>query len=339
MGPDLNHALLQRINLNHLVTFLAVAEARSFRGAAAVRNVSQSALSVQIRQLEDALGTRLFDRTTRSVNLTPTGTRILPVARQLAKEVTAVARALQEEANLKKHTVRLATNPLGAHIVPAAIRAFGNLHKDLDVHLVVKETSKAVASLLGDDEADLGILYLQSESPEFSFTEILRDEFLAAVPSSDPFLASLTQISLKDLSVQKFLIQPQGSFVREVLDAQFKAQNLTPNVLLELRPADGLIALVSAGLGVAVLPQGTARFLNLNGCHLMKLKDVTPRPLGLALPAKKRSSTAAVALHDFLARHLRPVLSATMVDSGDQPSRTKQKPSRRRASRKASARR
>ena len=308
MSHDLDHALLQRVNLNHLITFLAVADAHSFRGAASVLHVSQSALSVQIRQLEDALGTPVFDRTTRSVKLTATGERILPVARQLANDVTSLVRTLREEANLQKHAVRLATMPFAAHVLPAPIKTFCDLHKDLEIQLAVKETSRTVASMVTEGEADLGIIYMQTPHPGVTFTEIFRDEFLAVVPAEQIGLSELAHISLKELAAYEFLIQPPGSIVRDVLDTHFKAQGLTPHIKIELRPADALVALVSAGLGVAVLPQGTARFLNLTGCHLIRLEDVTPRPLGLALPALKTSSAATVALHEFLARHLGPAL-------------------------------
>lgn len=103
--------LLSRINLNHLPGFLAVAEHSSFRAAAQRMHISQSALSVQIRQLEQMLGVPLFHRTTRSVNLTSEGQRLHSVARRVTEELGQVAAALQEDAQLQRGVVNVAVLP------------------------------------------------------------------------------------------------------------------------------------------------------------------------------------------------------------------------------------
>ncbi|QJW83351.1 LysR family transcriptional regulator [Ramlibacter terrae] len=103
--------LLERLNLNHLPAFLAVAEHCSFRAAAQRMHISQSALSVQIRQLERMLGVPLFHRTTRSVNLTAEGQRLQAVARRATEELGQIAMELREDAQLQRGVVNVAVLP------------------------------------------------------------------------------------------------------------------------------------------------------------------------------------------------------------------------------------
>lgn len=97
MADPIPTEVLRRLNLNHLLGFLAVAEAGSFRAAAGHMHVSQSALSVQVRQLEEVFGVPLFHRTTRSVTLTVEGERLLPVVRRLAGDMAQVTLELREK--------------------------------------------------------------------------------------------------------------------------------------------------------------------------------------------------------------------------------------------------
>src|SRR5690554_2990935 len=105
------YAALQRLNLTRILAFLVVAEERSFRAAANRMHVSQSAVSVQIKQLESALGLALFHRTTRSVALTKEGALLFEVAQRFTTELFQATVVLREEANLQHGIVVVAAMP------------------------------------------------------------------------------------------------------------------------------------------------------------------------------------------------------------------------------------
>ena len=300
----MDFAHLRRMNLNQLITFLVVAEEGSFRAAADVLNISQPALSVQIRQLEEALETLLFRRTSRAMKLTDAGQMLLPVARELANEVETVTRSFRQEAYLKRRTIRVVTIPLFASMLPPVIERFKRRHRTLDVRLSIRTSSDIVRSVICDGDADMGIQFFDSACDDLEGIELYRDEFLAIVPDPMPELQGLDSITLRQLTTFPFLLQPKGSIVRSVIDRHLQAQGLTITALHELRPANGLVALVSAGLGVAILPQATAQFLNLDGCQLICVSDISPRPGSLVRPANRPAAGPVAALHTFLSEAL-----------------------------------
>ena len=158
MAAPQPRALPRRLNHNHLPVFLAVAESGSFRSAAARLHVSQSALSVQVRQLEDVFGVPLFHRTTRSVSLTGEGERLLPVVRRLTGDIAQVAMELREEAQLQRGVTTIAVLPsLAAALMPGILRDFAALHPGVQVHLR-DAASKNAFERVRPGEVDMGLL-------------------------------------------------------------------------------------------------------------------------------------------------------------------------------------
>lgn len=309
----MDHALLRRINLNQLVTFLVVANQGSFRGAAAVLNISQPALSVQIRQLEEALETTLFRRTSRAVVVTEEGSRLLPVAQMLVSQIETVTQALRQESYQKRHIIRLVALPFVANLLTPIIEQFSHTHQKLEVRLTIEESSEAGASRISKGDADFGILFSKSGHDDLEFRELWRDEIMALVPASIPEFVNRSSISLQELSGYPILLQPPGSIVREELEAKLLERDLAIDVAHELRPADGLVALVCAGLGIAIMPKGTCHFLNLEGCRMLHLSGMTPRPFGLVLPLSRPAAAPVAELRDFVAELLRAPINAAAL--------------------------
>lgn len=294
-------ALLRRLSLNHLATFITIAESGSFRSAAVRLNISQSALSVHIRQLERMLEVKLLDRTTRSVALTAEGYRLLPVAQMLATELTGTAKLLTEEARAKKRIVRFATVPFTlSRCPPDLLKTFCDRHPGIEVRLAIRESSTMAEELVKNGEADIGLVYRKPEHDGRDFCAVFYETLMAVVPAGESAFAGMTGVTLRELARFPFVIQPEGTFMREVLDSNFASQNIEIRSDYAVLHADGLIALVRAGLGVAVLPAGVLSLLNVDGCRVIPLKEVSQQPVGLILAPKVPSSTATLALRDFI---------------------------------------
>src|SRR5574340_1519850 len=122
--------------IRHIRAFLAVARLGSFTRAASELHVSQPALTVQIRQLEESLRVRLFDRNKRQVALTQVGRDLLPSLAQVLPDLEAVMSASQDLANLRRGSVSIATLPsVAAGLLPMAIRRFASNYPDVAVHV------------------------------------------------------------------------------------------------------------------------------------------------------------------------------------------------------------
>lgn len=294
-------SLLRRLNLNHLITFRLIAEYQSFRAAANRLHISQSALSVHMHQLEDALKVPLFHRTTRSVTLTSEGQRLLPVAQLLTREILLIAGDFRKEAAYLQGIVTLAAPPsIASSFVPPVLKALGDTYPGIRVQMLVKESSKAVAETVRQGEAEIGLLNFSGNLEELNVVTLFEDELVAVVPASERRFTAITHISLRELAESPFLLQPQGSSTREMLELHMRQQGVTVNVRYELLPPHVSVAFVRQGLGVAVLPKGVAVALNLKGCKVIGLHSLKSRAMGLATSTRRSVSPSAGLLRQFL---------------------------------------
>lgn len=298
--------LLREINLNHVASFLAVAGWRSFRAAAEVLFISQSSLSVQIQQLEESLGVTLFQRTTRSVELTREAARLLPSMRLAAGELARVLGEFREESALRQGSVSLAAIPSTmSSVVAPLLQALAARHPGILASVTVLASSNAVADSVRRGEADVGLLNFSEDLNELAFTTLFDDAFVALVSKDEPALATREEVTLADLAAFPMLAQPAGTSIRSALDAHLREQQVAAEVRIEVLHVESLAALAGAGLGVTVLPQGAVAPLNLASCRVLRLRGVAPRRVGLAL-SERRSVSPATALVRRLLRELHP---------------------------------
>jgi LysR family carnitine catabolism transcriptional activator len=300
MDTTFRRDLLTRLNLNHLPAFLAVAEHASFRAAALQMHISQSALSVQIRQLERMLGVPLFHRTTRSVNLTAEGGRLHVVARRIVEELGQVALELREDAQLQRGMVTVAVLPsLAATWVPRAMRGFAIRHPGIDIRLRDAD-SKRCAELVRQGDAHMALMSRNDALHDMEFTRLFRDEFVAVVPRGHA-LAARKSTSLVELAKYPLLLNPRGVDLREMLQVLFHAEGLAPEAAQELTGTHALVALVAAGFGVSIQPRMALAGLDMPGCRVLKLRGGGGRDIGVMLPTRRSHSPATLAFKTFLA--------------------------------------
>jgi LysR family carnitine catabolism transcriptional activator len=292
--------LLHRLNLNHLVGFLAVAEAGSFRAAAARLHMSQSALSVQVRQLEQRLGVALFHRTTRSVALTDEGRRLDAVARRIGADLGQVAAELKEEAQLQRGTVTVAALPsLATSWMPRAMRAFQLRHPQVELRLRDADSLRAV-DLLRQSEVDLAVLSQHGQMHGMAFTPLFHDPYLAVVPASGHALSRRRQIGLTELARYPLLLNPRGVDSREILEQAFVAAGLQVQPAQELVGTPVLLSLVLSGFGVAVLPRMAMADAPPEPYRILPLHESPQRTVGILTAARRALSPAALAFRAFL---------------------------------------
>jgi LysR family cyn operon transcriptional activator len=243
------------MELRHLRYFVKSAELLHFTRAAHALNVSQPTLSIQIQQLEEELGSQLFERIGRTVRLTPAGQLFLDNARRAILHIEAGQQSLYDLQGLLRGTLRIgATAPFGAELLPNILAEFLRLHPGVQLHLT-KAATHRIQDGLKSGLFDLGLVYQSSDpSHDFSSRELCKVEIVAVTCKSHA-LAKSKKLRLKDLA-QIPLALPAAEFAtRQVTDAAFADNKIQPHIILETNDIDALLKIVRKGIAATLLPR------------------------------------------------------------------------------------
>ncbi|MDH2238087.1 LysR substrate-binding domain-containing protein [Pigmentiphaga sp. GD03639] len=290
---------ISSVNLKLLHTFMLVGDSRSFRTAAGRAHRSGSAVSGQIRRLEEQLGVPLFHRTTRQVTLTREGEQLLQCVRRALQEVEGGLQAIQEAADVQRGRIALACAPTiaGAYLGDV-LAAFQGRYPGIQV-FVREITAAALFESVRQREVDFGISVMTG-SPEFRFEPLLTDELVALVPRA-LLDGDRKTISLKALAAMPLLVLEQGTALRAIVEEAMAAQGLQLATRFQFMHSQTLISMATAGLGAAILP-ATALPRTL-GAGVQKLRIVRPtlvRSMAIVTLPGHALSPAALKLVDML---------------------------------------
>ncbi|MFL6119785.1 LysR family transcriptional regulator [Actinophytocola sp.] len=282
--------------LRYLVT---IVEAGGFTRAAERVHVAQPGVSAQIRQLERELGQELLDRSGRSVRLTDAGAAVLPFARAALRAIDDLRDVADELAGLVRGRVRIGmVTSCGVPDMPLLLERFHRDHPGIDITLV-EDNSHALVDKLRDGSLDLALIALTMKNPEGLELAVIADEpIVAAVAYGEP-LSDREEVGLATLEEHTLISMPVGSGMRSVLDETCTAAGVRPRIGLEATNPQMLAQLASRGLGVAIVPESTARE-NADTVHMLRIVRPSIRGrLALAWRSEGQRSTAARALIDL----------------------------------------
>ncbi|MFJ1467155.1 LysR family transcriptional regulator [Massilia orientalis] len=240
-------------DLHDLQAFVAVAQRASFRQAAADLFLSQSALSRRIDKLEDSLGVKLFERTTRRVQLTNVGQTFLVNVRTALDGLEDAVLGVADLAAHRTGSVTLACVPSAVwHFLPDVLARFSERFPRIRVR-VHDESAQDVLNLVLAGVADFGINFTGAENPEIEFEPIYVESYVLAMRSSHP-LAGRKELSWKETMNERYISVATSSGNRTVIDAALAGVEKHPVILCEVNHVSGVLALVEAGMGVAAVP-------------------------------------------------------------------------------------
>jgi DNA-binding transcriptional LysR family regulator len=288
------------MTLRQVRAFVVVARFSSFTRAADLLHLTQPALTVQIRQLEQALGVKLFDRSTRAVELTRTGRELLPVLERLLGEFDAVVVSTREMATMRYGTVRMAALPsVAATVLPPLIARFKQRHPHIRI-TVRDSVGERINAMVREEIVDFGIGSDVEPDAELETIPLFEDEMRAVVPASHP-LGKQTEVMLDRLIDEPLILMDTQSSVRSLVDRAFADRGHLAVSAYEVTYMSTAIGLVRAGLGIAILPS-TAIELRLE-TELPSLSIQEPilhRSITLVLKVGRSLPPAAEALRDML---------------------------------------
>ncbi|MGW5863261.1 LysR family transcriptional regulator [Streptomyces sp. NPDC055239] len=281
------------MELRQVRYFLALAEECHFGRAAARLHIAQPALSQQIKQLERELGTPLFHRSTRHVELTEAGRHLTGYARTLLTEAERARVHMTELAT--GHAGRVSVGFIGTatyDVLPRVARTVRSRlpHITLDLHGEL--LTPQLADGLLDGTYDLAVFRSRTATQDLDITPLRTEPLVAVLPSHHP-LADSRQISLDSLAGEPFVIHPaqaRSAMYDRVLSACHRA-GFQPSPLVEVGETATLVVLVAAGHGVALVPE-SVQSLRLDGVTYVPLADTETIDLVLGRRAHRNSPSA-----------------------------------------------
>jgi DNA-binding transcriptional LysR family regulator len=302
-----------RINLTpqHLAAFLHLARTGSFSEAARLQGVTQPALSRTIRFMEDVVGNRLFDRTTRLVELTPTGRELKPVAERLVAEFTGAFGELAQFVEGRRGRIVIAALPsIAAVLLPGAIARFQKTYPAVDF-LIDDDVAANVTAATSEGRADIGVTLRPPPSDSLAYRALVADEF-GLVCRADDVLAEREVVAWSALADRPFIGMAPETSVRAMTDAAFVQAGLAIKPLYQCSFLGTAGSLVAQGLGVTAMPRLTLPLLNIGNLVWRPLaKPSLHRPIGVVTRIGRSLSPAALHFLDALAEETRHLKKST----------------------------
>ncbi len=240
------------MELYQLGYFIEIARQRSFTRAAERLHMAQPALSQQMKNLESELGTALFIRGRKEIQLTAAGKAFLPRAEALITQAEAAKAIVSDVAQLRGGKLIIAAIPsVSACLLPEVIRSFSRLHDKVELQLI-EDSSERVAENVESGLADIGFLQLPASKSAFETRTIISEPFVLLVAKS-PSLLKQKEVALKQLASESFIFY-KGRARDTALETCRKA-GFEPRIACESGELETVRALVAAGLGLAIVPQ------------------------------------------------------------------------------------
>jgi DNA-binding transcriptional LysR family regulator len=294
--------------LRQMRALVALAKTGNFTLAAQYMHVTQSALSGLIKELEQTLGVRVVDRSTRRIALTETGNELYPLFSQMIDDLDRALANIADQAQLRKGIVRVAVPQLMAcTLLPQVIAAWRTRYPDIGIRLSDSPV-EAVTTRVLSGETDFGIGPERDSAPQLEARELMEMPFEAVVPPDHP-LAKRRRLGWSELTAHP-LITLRGQFTERLLadmggdDGDGRADTLRA---LTLRPAHEVtymttaLAMVASGLGVTVCMPYAAPLVRLHGLRMLPLDaPVLTRRFFVYTREQRSLSPAAAAFIAFL---------------------------------------
>jgi DNA-binding transcriptional LysR family regulator len=257
-----------------LKVFCTVAETKSFSRTSEIIHLTQPAVSLQIQALEEIYETKLFDRSSSSVTLTPAGEVLYKYAKEILALYASAEKVIGKLTGLVKGSITIgACSNIGNYLLPSVITNFKKTHPNIKIHLLVSNT-KRVVEMLNSGYIDLGLVEGEAVKQKMNVKKLISDELLLIVSPNHPW-AKKKEVSISDLTKEPFIFREAGSGTRQMIERFLARHGITPQdmkISIVLGSTEAIKDAVENGLGVSIISRwaarkeskyGTLRMLNL----------------------------------------------------------------------------
>ncbi|EON91780.1 putative transcriptional regulator [Marinobacter lipolyticus SM19] len=284
------------MTVKQLRAFLAVARTKSFAEASHLVHLSQPALSLAIKKLEESLGGALLIRTTRVVTLTPEGQALFEKGQRLLADWDNTEDELEQRFSLQRGKVAVAAMPsFAGTLLPRALYDYRERYPNIrvEVHDVIAER---VVEMVRESKIEVGITFDPGASEDLKFTPLFDDEFIAVLPANHPGAGQLV-MSWSRLLECDFIALQRPSQLRARMETELRACGLKLDVAFEAHQLATVGRMVSQELGVAAVPSLCRQQMEEMGARCVKLVEpVISRRVGVLTRYRGTLSAAAQGL-------------------------------------------
>ena len=286
------------MELRHLRYFLAVSAVRSFTRAAVHLHVTQPTLSHQIKQLEAIIGTMLFERNTKEIELTAAGRLFRPYCERILKEIESSKLAISELEGLMRGTLRLGVFHSFSHsMLPPVLSEFALRYPG--VHVTARLVPRAdMERDLVNAELDFAIAYISDDNDQI-VAERLFDEELVLVVGSNHSHAGRKSMPMRDLATLPLVLLTPEFGARQFVDRFFGKTELRPHVVLEMNAIEPIMATIRDSRLASVLSAGA--IVDASGLRVVRLTEPAPkRSVGILWRRNGHRTAAAVRMAEMI---------------------------------------
>jgi LysR family transcriptional regulator for metE and metH len=296
------------LEVRHLKLVSVLAATANMTRAAQELNVTQSALSHQLRDIEARLGTSLFERRARKMVLTPSGERVRATARQVLDALEQVEREVRGAA-VPRAVLRLTTECYTCyHWLPELLRGYHRSQPDVDVQIVVEATRRPVPALL-NDQVDLALVIGDLRNPRLAYRPLFADELVAVLPPRHP-LAARRYLVAEDFKDEHLVVYAVDKEHLIIFKNVLMPAGITPRRVSHVELTEAILEMVKSGLGIGVLARWAAQPALRDGT--LVARPITSRGLkrtwGAAWIRRKQTAPHLEDFVERLAEHSLPTL-------------------------------
>jgi LysR family carnitine catabolism transcriptional activator len=298
------------ITSRQLKAFLLTAQHQSFSRAAEQLFITQSGMSVLVRGLEEQLGFRLFDRTTRRVTLTQSGVKFLPVADQSLVALESAAASIGHSASEAGHHLSIGATPLvAAELLPVALAQYAKLKPRVKIRLFDVNRPRLIAMAQGG-EIDVGLTACPHPAPGLSKVPLVRFSLMLIAAQNAPYRLG-PRVRWADIAARKLIGSPPEMPVQELIDMHLRrVGRLTPPEIV-CNYMETQIAMVEAGAGIAMMPTLALPACIKRRVTMHALVDpVAPGTLYWTENRARKPPAVAEGFRDFLKEYLSGILES-----------------------------
>jgi DNA-binding transcriptional LysR family regulator len=266
---------------HRLKAFCLVVETKSFSKAAEAKFMTQSAMSHLIKNLEDELGVKLLNRTSKTITVTPAGRLFYEYAKQILQLYKKMENDVYSIVHKVKGPLPIGASPTAAtYLLPQVFYSFAKNYPEVQIEVSVSNT-EAIIDYLCDGKIDLGIIEGDTKKRTIHFEEIAEDEMVIIASDENP-LSKKKPLTPKDLVSQPFIMPETGSGTRELVDNFLHALGIKPediNISMTLGNPELIVRMVQSGTGISfvskwsvfsAIKEGSINLLHLPGKRLRR---------------------------------------------------------------------
>lgn len=284
-------------SMRQIRAFSAVYQLRKISTAAEQLHLTQSAVSLLLRQLEKGLDIQLFERTTRSLRATEAAHDMAPVAERILRDVEHLSVHAQDMSALRKGRVSIAITPtLGGIVLPGAVKTFQQQHPAVQILIDDCAPDQFIARIVGE-QVDFGIGSPEQASAEVEVSTLIRDHLSIVCPEDHP-LARKKAVRWSELAPHGIITVRPGYGIRPLIDTSAMRANVQLQVINEVTFLSTALWMTESGMGISIMPSAYARHSPLQGLVARPLSH--PRVSRDIVVVCKRGHTLSLAAKAFI---------------------------------------